>query len=64
MILGGTAGRATVEDIKPQPFSDLRAYDPARLAGTIKRKTDVNDRQMRSAIGRLCSVLFFLSFLL
>jgi hypothetical protein len=40
-------------------LSDLRAYDPARLAGTIKRKTDVNDRQMRSAVGRDSSVFFF-----
>lgn len=36
-------------------LSDLRAYDPARLAGTIKREADENDRQMRSAVGRLFS---------
>jgi hypothetical protein len=38
-----------VEDADPS-LSDLRAHDPARLAGTIRRKTDGNGRQMRSAV--------------
>lgn len=41
-------------------LSDLRAYDPARLAGTIKRKTDENDRQMRSAVQQVDTLLRFL----
>ncbi|UKZ84672.1 uncharacterized protein TrAFT101_000571 [Trichoderma asperellum] len=40
-------------------LSDLRAYDPARLAGTIKRKTDENDRQMRSAVQQVDSPPIF-----
>ncbi|UKZ60745.1 uncharacterized protein TrAtP1_002017 [Trichoderma atroviride] len=50
----------TARTLNPS-LSDLRAYDPARLAGTIGRKTDGNGRQMRSAVGRVCSVfvLFF-----